>query len=162
MDQHALTQAGGSGDQFSQQGSIDWVQVAQMIVSIPVSILTRLAAADVGPLTAIVGEQMASMFCISTPGHARLTEALSKLKSFSAIGDAIWSGFGIKHIWINLVGTCSGILRSTTFGCIADQFMAFGGGRDWNNVGNARDIANALARCRARFFRSPEVGDVDG
>ncbi|KAF5548218.1 hypothetical protein FNAPI_8322 [Fusarium napiforme] len=166
-----------AGGPFEQQGSIDWVQIAKMSVTLPVSILARVTAADVSPLTIVVGQEMSSLFRLSTTGHERLNKALGELKSFSAIGDAIWFGFGIKHIvrvlaetdkglacltlcgclseihppkacaeilirlasvcdapddlrpsssqWINLIEACSGTLKSTTFACIAEQFMAF-------------------------------------
>ncbi|VZI14788.1 unnamed protein product [Fusarium fujikuroi] len=172
-----LSSAVVAGGPFEQQGSIDWVQIARMSVSVPISILARVTAADISPLTIVVGQEMSSLFRLSTTGHERLIKALGELKSFSAIGDAIWFGFGIKHIvrvlaethkgltcltlcaclseihtpkacaeilirladacdapedlrpsasqWINLVEACSGTLRSTTFACIAEQFMAF-------------------------------------
>ncbi|KAM5513575.1 ankyrin repeat-containing protein [Fusarium oxysporum f. sp. phaseoli] len=180
VDNLALTYAGATGGQFDQQGSIDWIQLARMSVSAPISVLARVSAADVSPLTIVVGQEISSLFKLSTAGHERLAKALSELRSFSAIGDAIWFGFGIKHLvrvlaetnkgltlltlcgclaeihtqkacaeiliklayvsgapdelrpsasqWINLVGACSGTLKSTTFGCIAQQFMAFYGG----------------------------------
>ncbi|KAF5684310.1 hypothetical protein FCIRC_4014 [Fusarium circinatum] len=172
-----LSSAAVAGGSFEQQGSIDWVQIAKMSVTLPISILARVATADVSPLTIVVGQEMSSLFRLSTTGHERLNKALGELKSFSAIGDAIWFGFGIKHIvrvlaetnkglacltlcgclseihppkacaeilirlasvcdapddlrpsssqWINLVEACSGTLKSTTFACIAEQFMAF-------------------------------------
>jgi hypothetical protein len=172
-----LSSAVVAGGPFEQQGSIDWVQIARMSVSVPISILARVTAADVSPLTIVVGQEMSSLFRLSATGHERLIRALGELKSFSAIGDVIWFGFGIKHIvrvlaetgkgltcltlcaclaeihtpkacaeilmrladvcdapddlrpsasqWINLVKVCSGTLRSTTFSCIAEQFMAF-------------------------------------
>ncbi|KAM6513844.1 hypothetical protein FALCPG4_015053 [Fusarium falciforme] len=197
MDTLTLTHAGASGGQFAQQGAVDWIQLARMTVSIPVSILTRVTAADVSPLTIVVGQEMSSLFQLSTTGYARLTEALGELKSFSAIGDVIWFGFGIKHIlrvlaettkgltcltlcgclseihppktcaeilirladacgapdelrpspqqWINLVEACSGILKSTTFGCIAEQFMTFYGHHAVHGyVDDAKDVAKAL------------------
>jgi hypothetical protein len=172
-----LSSAVVAGGPFEQQGSIDWVQIARMSISVPISILARVTAADVSPLTIVVGQEMSSLFRLSTTGHERLIRALGELKSFSAIGDAIWFGFGIKHIvrvlaetgkgltclmlcaclseihppktcaeilirladvcdapdhlrpsasqWLNLVAACSGALKSTTFACIAEQFMAF-------------------------------------
>lgn len=172
-----LSSAVVPGGPFEQQGSIDWVQIARMSVSVPISILARVTAADVSPLTIVVGQEMSSLFRLSSTGHERLIKALGELKSFSALGDAIWFGFGIKHIvrvlaetgkgltcltlcaclseihapkacaeilirlagacdapddlrpsasqWINLVEACSGTLKSTTFACIAEQFMAF-------------------------------------
>ncbi|KAK3693100.1 hypothetical protein B0T22DRAFT_486878 [Podospora appendiculata] len=182
MDPFALTQAGGStADQFAQQGSVDWLQLAKMTVSIPVSIITRLAAADITPMTIIVARNIASVFRIFPLGYSRITESLGRLQSYSALGDAIWFGFGIKHIplseifppkacasilmeladfygipgelraspkqWLNLVVVCSGIMRSTRFGLIADQFMAFYRLPHCNNrpmEDGLRDVARAL------------------
>ncbi|KAJ0153302.1 Uncharacterized protein HZ326_4307 [Fusarium oxysporum f. sp. albedinis] len=192
-----LSSAVVAGGPFEQQGSIDWVQIARMSISVPISILARVTAADVSPLTIVVGQEMSSLFRLSTTGHERLIRALGELKSFSAIGDAIWFGFGIKHIvrvlaetgkgltclmlcaclseihppktcaeilirladvcdapdhlrpsasqWLNLVGACSGTLKSTTFACIAEQFMAFH--RPYVNeeyMDEAADVARAL------------------
>ncbi|KAF5971135.1 hypothetical protein FCOIX_10042 [Fusarium coicis] len=190
-----LSSAGVAGGPFEQQGSIDWVQIAKMSVTLPISILARVTAADVSPLTIVVGQEMSSLFRLSTTGHERLNKALGELKSFSAIGDAIWFGFGIKHIvrvlaetdkglacltlcgclseihppkacaeilirlasvcdapddlrpsssqWINLMEACSGTLKSTTFACIAEQFMAF---HQHSFVEEYRDEAEDVAR----------------
>ncbi|KAF5655284.1 hypothetical protein F25303_692 [Fusarium sp. NRRL 25303] len=190
-----LSSAVVAGGPFEQQGSIDWVQIARMSVSVPISILARVTAADVSPLTIVVGQEMSSLFRLSATGHERLIKALGELKSFSAIGDAIWFGFGIKHIvrvlaetnkglacltlcgclseihppkacadllirlasvcdapddlrpspsqWINLVEACSGTLKSTTFACIAEQFMAF---HQHSFVEEGRDEAENVAR----------------
>ncbi|KAJ6442119.1 copper-sensing transcription factor [Purpureocillium lavendulum] len=47
--------------------------------------------------------------------------------------------------WINMVEVCSGILRPTTFGCVAGQFMAFSGpGAGSTGADNAEDVARAL------------------
>ncbi|KAF4446950.1 hypothetical protein F53441_9466 [Fusarium austroafricanum] len=196
-DNFTLTYVGATGGQFEQQGSIDWVQLARMSISVPISILARVSAADVSPLTMVVGPEMSSLFQLSTTGHERLTKALGELKSFSAIGDAIWFGFGIKHIvrvlaetnkgltcltlcgclseihppkacaeiliklayacgapdelrpsskqWINLVSACAGTLKSTTFGCIAEQFMAFHRPYvDEDYLDDAEDVTKAL------------------
>ncbi|KAF5546769.1 hypothetical protein FPHYL_10420 [Fusarium phyllophilum] len=192
-----LSSAAVAGGPFEQQGSIDWVQIAKISVTVPISILARVTAADVSPLTIVVGQEMSSLFRLSTTGHERLNKALRELKSFSAIGDAIWFGFGIKHIvralaetdkgltcltlcaclseihppkacaeilirladvcdapddlrpsasqWINLVKACSGILKSTTFACIAEQFMAFHLPYvDEGYIDEASDVARAL------------------
>ncbi|KAF5547717.1 hypothetical protein FMEXI_5043 [Fusarium mexicanum] len=193
----ALSSAAVAGGSFEQQGSIDWVQIAKMSVTLPISILARVTAADVSPLTIVVGQEMSSLFRLSATGHERLNKALGELKSFSAMGDAIWFGFGIKHIvrvlaetdkgltcltlcaclseihtpkacaeilmrladvcdapddlrpsssqWINLVEACSGTLKSTTFACIAEQFMTFHRPyvRD-DRTDEAGDVAGAL------------------
>jgi hypothetical protein len=89
VDNLALTYAGATGGQLDQQGSIGWIQLARMSVSVPISVLARVSAADVSPLTIVVGQEISSLFKLSTAGHERLAKALSELRSFSAIGDAI-------------------------------------------------------------------------
>ncbi|KAK3332941.1 hypothetical protein B0T19DRAFT_343051, partial [Cercophora scortea] len=184
---------------FAQQGSVDWLQLAKMTVSIPMSILTRLAAADITPMTIVVARNIASVFHISPQGYRRITESLGRLQSYSSLGDAVWFGFGIKHVvrdlgqseqgmaclalcgamseiypsksyvpilmelsnlcgtpgelrpspkqWLNLVEVCSGTMRSTTFGLIAGQFMAFHHAPNANKVppkDDLKDVAGAL------------------
>ena len=195
MDNSALVPADSSQSQFTQQGSVDWITLAQTTISFPMSVLARLAAADIAPHTVVVGQRISSIFVLSTRGTERLTDALNRLPSCSSIGNAIWFGFGIKHIvreiaqtapgvtlltlcgtlaelhppmgcasimmklaevcgapaeqrpspqqWINMVEASSGILRPTTFGCIAGQFMAFSPRLD-EKAGDAEGVARAL------------------
>ncbi|KAK3302833.1 uncharacterized protein B0T15DRAFT_538349 [Chaetomium strumarium] len=198
MESSALTPSGSGAaqNQLTQQGSVDWIQLAKTTISFPMSVLARLAAADIAPHTIVVGQSISSAFVLSTQGMERFTEALKSLPSCSSIGDVIWFGFGIRHIvreiaqtvqgatlltlcaslaelqsakacaailmhftrvsgapselqpspqqWINMVEACSGILRPTTFGCIADQFMAFSAVSDSSQQGEPEDVARAL------------------
>ncbi|KAF4626528.1 hypothetical protein G7Y89_g11630 [Cudoniella acicularis] len=176
---------------------VDWLQLANHTVSIPVSILERLAGGDLSPHTIMAGQRISVIFCLSELGNPRLENALQNLYSCSSWGDAIHFGFGIKHVvrrlaeikqgltcialcgslselhlskasasilmelanacevpdevrpsphqWMNMVETCSGVLKSTTFGIVAEQFMSFHG-RDWiqGTMENYKDVANAL------------------
>ncbi|PNP78504.1 hypothetical protein FNYG_08134 [Fusarium nygamai] len=115
-----LSSAVVTGGPFEQQGSIDWVQIARMSVSVPISILTRVTTADVSPLTIVVGQEMSSLFRLSATGHERLIRALGELKSFSAIGDVIWFGFGIKHIVRVLAETGKGLTCLTLCACLSE------------------------------------------
>jgi len=193
----ALEQGSASQGQFTQQGTIDWLQLANHVVSIPVSILQRLADVDLSPHTIIVSQKMFSSFCLSELGRKRLENALQNLYSCSSVGDVIWFGFGIKHVvrrlaeikqgltcialcgslselhppkagasilmeladvcdvpdeyrpspqqWINMLETCSGVLRSTAFGSVAEQFMSFHGRAGIHEtIENYKNIATAL------------------
>ncbi|KAH8669735.1 hypothetical protein BGZ60DRAFT_431165 [Tricladium varicosporioides] len=192
-----LNLAGASRGQFTQQGSVDWLQLANHMVTIPLSILERLAGADLSPHTILVAQNLSSIFYLSEVGTERLESALQSLHSCSSVGEVVWFGFGIKHVvrrlaeirqglacialcgalselhpskacasilmelshacdvpdevrpspqqWINIVETCSGVLRPTTFRSVAGQFMAFHGrDRSYGSIDNYKDIAAAL------------------
>lgn len=116
----ALEPVGASSSQFAQQGSVDWVQLASTSLTFPVPVLARLAAADINPLTTTVIRKISSNFLMSKNGHARLTEALKSLRSFSSIGNAIWFGFGIKHVIRSLAETSEGLSSIALCGCLSE------------------------------------------
>lgn len=116
----ALEPVSGSSSQFVQQGSVDWVQLANTSLTFPVPVLARLAAADINPLTTTVIRKMSSNFHMSKDGHSRLIEALKILPSFSSIGNAIWFGFGIKHIVRSLAETSEGLNSIALCGCLSE------------------------------------------
>jgi hypothetical protein len=97
--------AGGS---FAQQGTIDWGNLAQATATASVEVLSRFSGAGVDPYTIIVGQTISSQFRLSRLGLHRLQSALENLPVISGIGDAIWFGFGIKHVVRSLAQTTEG------------------------------------------------------
>lgn len=53
---------------FSQQGTVDWVQLSNSTVSATVAVFSRLAAANIDPQTLAVGHALCSTFKLSTTG----------------------------------------------------------------------------------------------
>ncbi|MCJ1365372.1 hypothetical protein MMC16_004493 [Acarospora aff. strigata] len=193
----ALNISDGSSN-FTQQGSLDWVQLANTTFGASVAVLGRLSASGVDPLTLVVGQAVSSKLKFSLTGLNRLQDALHQLKSFSTMGDLVWIGFGVKLIirklsetmnglkcimlcacisevhspdaggmimselahlygapedllpsplqWKTLVESCSGIFRSTNFGCVAEQFMSYSekGRLCDRKGGDPRNVAEAL------------------
>ena len=83
---------------FSQQGTIDWVQLGNVAVTASVNILSRLSAADIDPFTIAVAKTVAGQFQLSRIGKERMNETLRSLHCFPSIENIIWLGFGIKHV----------------------------------------------------------------
>ncbi|GAB7342893.1 hypothetical protein MBLNU457_g1010t2 [Dothideomycetes sp. NU457] len=81
---------------FSQQGSLDWMNLANTTVNFSVGVLSRCSAAGVDPYTIVVGQAVARAIPLSRDGHRNVENALSQLKSYGSFGDTLWFGFGIK------------------------------------------------------------------
>ncbi len=120
MDNSALVPTDGSQSQFTQQGSLDWISLAQTTISFPMSVLARLAAADIAPHTVVVGQRISSSFVLSARGTERLTDALNRLPSCSSIGNVIWFGFGIRHIVREIAQTAPGMTLLALCGALAE------------------------------------------
>ena len=187
------------------QGAVDWTQLAKSAVQFEVSVLGRLAAADISPLTLIVGQAVSSGFVLSDVGTSRVRAALAVLPSFSSIGDVLWFGLGVKHVvrqlaeteeglrlitlcgclsevlvpkhaaiilmdlakdcgapdtlrpspdqWLKLLGSCSATLRTTSFACIAEQFMLFHSGAGRPAYTGTRFSDEDLVKALAALFR---------
>src|SRR5271156_2739532 len=83
-------------DGFSTKGSLDWVGLTRSTVSFSIGVLSRCAAAGVDPYSVVVGQAIARNLPLGTLGRRNVQEALSELKSYAGLGDALWFGFGIK------------------------------------------------------------------
>ncbi|CAD6564957.1 MAG: hypothetical protein ASARMPREDX12_004532 [Alectoria sarmentosa] len=103
-----LSNTTGSPSTFSQQGTIDWTALGRMQLSASVAIVGRLAAAGIESLTVAVGQILCNRVPIGAHGEKVLMESMGKLKSFSAFGDAVWFGIGIRHVLRSLVHTAQG------------------------------------------------------
>lgn len=83
-------------DGFSTKGSLDWVGLTRSTVSFSIGVLSRCAAAGVDPYSVVVGQAIARNLPLGTLGRRNVQEALSELKSYAGLGDALWFGFSIK------------------------------------------------------------------
>jgi hypothetical protein len=100
---------GDGSNSFSQQGTIDWVQLSNCGVTATVTILSRLSGADIDPFTLAVGQAVISQFKLSRQGKDRLKEALLSWKCFASLENIIWFGFGVKHVVRVLAQTTHGM-----------------------------------------------------
>ncbi|KAL3460885.1 hypothetical protein BJX64DRAFT_289823 [Aspergillus heterothallicus] len=98
-----------SGPVFSQQGTVDWTQLAKSSVTLSLEILSRLSQSGVEPLTLAVGQTIFSGFLLPPSTQHKIHTALERLKPLSSYSNALWFGFGIKHVVRSLVESEQGI-----------------------------------------------------
>ena len=79
-----------------------------MQLSASVAIVGRLAAAGIESLTVAVGQVLCNRIPIGAHGEKVLMESMGKLNSFSAFGDVVWFGIGVRHVLRSLVHTSQG------------------------------------------------------
>ena len=60
----------------NQQGSVDWVELGTSTISASVSVLRRIAAADIHDRTLTVAHAVAGTFWLSRTGEGRVGETL--------------------------------------------------------------------------------------
>ena len=94
---------------FSQQGSVDWVELSSRSVGFSVAVLARLSKAGVDPFTLQVGKAICFNLSLEPKGQEMISDAILKLKKYSSYGDIIWFGFGVKHIVTDLAETEEGL-----------------------------------------------------
>lgn len=94
-----------SGPVFSQQGTVDWTQLANSSVTFSLGVLSRLSKAGVEPFTLAVGQAIFLRFPLPPETQQEIHTTLANLKPFSSYGNVLWFGFGIKHVarcWLSL------------------------------------------------------------
>lgn len=98
-----------TGGGLQQQGSLDWVKLAGSSVSFSVDVLARMSASGVEALTVCAAETILSRLKLGRIGENRVQEALLRLKAFSSVNNALWFGFGVKHMIRKLAESYEGL-----------------------------------------------------
>ncbi|RDW93389.1 uncharacterized protein DSM5745_00711 [Aspergillus mulundensis] len=114
-----------SGPGFSQQGSLDWIQLVRSSYSIPREILSRFSQAGVEPLTLTVGQAIFSRFVLPPCTQQKIEETLATLKPFSSYGQVLWFGFGVKHVARLLVESEQGMICLALCGSLSVSYEKF-------------------------------------
>ena len=99
---------------------MDWVELGTSTISASVSVLRRIAAADVHVGTLAVAHAIAGTFWLSRTGEDRVGETLSRLQSFSPLGNALYFGFAIDHPVRHLARTQNGYACLALLGSLAE------------------------------------------
>lgn len=107
---------------FQQQGTTDWTQLASSLVRYSLDVLSRFSAANVDTYTVEVGKILASDFQLSAGGRNNVSDALASLHSYRSLGDALWFGFGIRHIVRSIPMTENGFMCLTLCGALAEFY----------------------------------------
>lgn len=109
---------------FAQQGTIDWTKLSSSTFSATLSILGRLSADGLEPLTVAVAQAMFLQVPIGSHGEQVLNRSIATLKSFSSFGQAVWFGVGVRHILHLLVQTSQGCASVALAACLTETHSA--------------------------------------
>ena len=105
---------------LQQQGTVDWTRFASSVVNFTVELLVRLSNGGVEGLTVFAAETVLARLKLGPEGEKRTLNAVSRLKAFSSFSNALWFGFGAKHVvralaesseGLSCIATCSALLE---------------------------------------------------
>ena len=113
---------GGSSPHFSQQGTVDWVSLSNATFTFSVEVMSRLSKAGVETITFAIGQTLFMKFTVPPDGQKRVTDAVSKLKACSSLGDVLWFGFGLKHVIRILCETEQGVICTGICACLCVSY----------------------------------------
>jgi hypothetical protein len=114
-----------SGPVFSQQGTVDWTQLANSSVTFSLSVLSRLSQAGIEPFTLAVGQAIFLRFPLPPETQQKIHTTLAILKPFSSYGNVLWFGFGIKHVARLLAESEQGIACIALCGSLSVSYDKF-------------------------------------
>lgn len=114
-----------SGPAFSQQGTVDWTQLANSSVTFSLGVLSRLSQAGIEPFTLAVGQAIFLRFPLPPETQQKIHETLANLKPFSSYGNVLWFGFGIKHVARLLAESEQGIACIALCGSLSVSYDKF-------------------------------------
>lgn len=108
--------------QSNFQQNFDWGQLVLRSVSFTVDLLSRYCGAGIDAYTVQVGQAISSRFELSVGGRDNISTALSNLGSYGALGDALWLGFGARHIVRSLPSTDQGFMCLALCGVLSEFY----------------------------------------
>jgi hypothetical protein len=114
-----------TGPGFSQQGTVDWTQLAKSSVALSLEILSRLSKAGVEPLTLAMGQAIFSRFQLPPSTQQKIHTVLGNLKPFSSYSNILWFGFGVKHVVRLLVESEQGMTCVALCGGLSVSYDRF-------------------------------------
>ena len=94
---------------FQQNGSIDWVKLTSSTVTFSADVLARLSNKGVEPITLVAAQAAVSSLRLGSEGEQRALKAISQLQCFSTLNNALWLGFGAKHLVRQLSESAEGL-----------------------------------------------------
>ncbi|EAU37404.1 predicted protein [Aspergillus terreus NIH2624] len=114
-----------TGPGFSQQGTVDWTQLAKSSVALSLEILSRPSKAGVEPLTLAMGQAIFSRFQLPPSTQQKIHTVLGNLKPFSSYSNILWFGFGVKHVVRLLVESEQGMTCVALCGGLSVSYDRF-------------------------------------
>ena len=110
MDQRRASLVSGSiPSTFPRQGQIDWTALSKSTIGFTVDTISRLSKAGVEALTIYAATAMFRQSNIGELGEQRVLEALQLSRAFASYNNALWFGFGVKHLARSLAESREGV-----------------------------------------------------
>ncbi|KAF3937842.1 hypothetical protein ABW19_dt0207289 [Dactylella cylindrospora] len=100
---------GDGGGGFSTSGQIDWVTLGGSSVKFTVDVLSRLSKAGIEALTLAASYAIFGQFRISSEGELRVQKSVEKLHPYSTLNNALFLGFGVRHVIRDLAASSEGL-----------------------------------------------------
>ncbi|PMD47187.1 hypothetical protein L207DRAFT_506201, partial [Hyaloscypha variabilis F] len=117
------SRADGHGSDFQQQGSWNWTETLNLVVTAPFKILQRLSSAGIDSGTVIAAEYLGRTIEWSTDGRIQFHDALSSVKYIGAFNyRSLYFGFGINHITNVLYYTDEGARVMAMCACLTECY----------------------------------------
>ena len=107
---------------FQQQGSLDWTSLAANGGTLSIQLLQRISAAGIDPYTALVGQAVCGSLRCGSGGRKRFIQALESCKGLAGYRNALWFGFGVRHIATALVASEQGATCAALCSCLAECY----------------------------------------
>ena len=104
------------------QGQVSWDAIASQTANFSWGVLNRLSKAGIDALTVVVGRATCSAFAIQAPVQQKIMATLNKLESFSLFGQAMYVGFGLKHVIVDLAETEQGLACVALCACLTNTY----------------------------------------
>lgn len=109
---------------FAQQGSVDWTALVSGGGNLSVQLLQRISAAGIDPFTIVVGQTVCGKFLWGPDGRKRFDEALQRCRGLAGYRNALWFGFGVRHVASILTATDQGAICAALCACIAECYTS--------------------------------------
>jgi hypothetical protein len=87
------------------------LDIAKLIIQLPVGMLSRYAAGRVNTQTVLVAEAMGMTFRMGKNGRASVEQSFSKLTAVSTLGNSLSIGFGIEDFTREMVRSEAGAMQ---------------------------------------------------
>ncbi|KAJ3532169.1 hypothetical protein NM208_g8559 [Fusarium decemcellulare] len=111
-----------SASGFQQQGTVDWIAVANGSVGFSVDVLSRLSKSGVEALTIYAARAIFSNVRLGKLGEIRLQQAMKKIDAFPSVSNVLWFGFGVKHIIRSMQESAEGLSCLGLCACLTEEF----------------------------------------
>jgi hypothetical protein len=107
---------------LQQQGSLDWIRLAEISVDLTVDTMSRLSQAGVDALTLFAAQLVFSEFNLSEFGERRVQGAVDYLQCFPSYSSILWFGFGVRSIVRKLAESTAGLACIGIIACLSEGY----------------------------------------